>query len=121
MNHIGSLNLDPRSNYENTEIGLIIENPDIAAQLIERINSVLEKSTFRVELVAHDDGYEQLKWHGHEKWRTGYIRHRSSYNFLAKTRYWPVEAITARIATLISSHFKQRLTQLFQLFIVIVR
>jgi putative cardiolipin synthase len=59
---IGSLNLDPRSFYENTEIGLVIEQREIAASMTEFFDRELKSRAFRVEL--DNDG--DLLWHGYE-------------------------------------------------------
>lgn len=61
---IGSLNLDPRSFYENSEIGVIIHSADLAADMADRFHDELEKDAFRLELNNHVD--EQLLWHGYE-------------------------------------------------------
>ena len=59
---IGSLNLDPRSFYGNTEIGLVIEQREIATKMSDHFEREIEKVAFRVEL--KDDG--GLLWHGYE-------------------------------------------------------
>ena len=61
---IGSLNLDPRSFYENSEIGVIIHSVDLASDMADRFHEELEKDAFRLEL--KDQGSEQLLWHGYE-------------------------------------------------------
>jgi putative cardiolipin synthase len=63
---IGSLNLDPRSFYENTEIGLIIKSPEIAEGMAEALDAAIDKRAFRLELHKDEDGDEQLLWHGYE-------------------------------------------------------
>jgi len=62
---IGSLNLDPRSFYENTEIGLVIEQEEIARGMAEGLDRDIAKSTFRLELRGEGDN-EKLLWHGTE-------------------------------------------------------
>lgn len=59
---IGSLNLDPRSFYENTEIGLVIEQGEIAAGMAAGLEREIERVAFRLEL--GEDG--NLLWHGYE-------------------------------------------------------
>lgn len=59
---IGSLNLDPRSFYENTEIGLVMEQPEVASDIAGVFDNDIEKAAFRVEL----DGDDNLLWHGYE-------------------------------------------------------
>ena len=63
---VGSLNLDPRSFNENTEIGLVINNRDITSQVKQEISNNLEQTSYRLELVEHDDGTEALRWHGYD-------------------------------------------------------
>ena len=63
---IGSLNLDPRSFYENSEIGIIIKSPEIATSMAERFDRNIEKNAFRLELVTDEDGNDYILWHGYE-------------------------------------------------------
>jgi len=64
---IGSLNLDPRSFYENSEIGLVLNSPEIAESMAKGFDADIDKYTFRLELNEDEDGDEQLLWHGYEK------------------------------------------------------
>jgi putative cardiolipin synthase len=63
---IGSLNLDPRSFYENSEIGVVIESPEVAEMMAEGFDSQIEKAAFRLELVTDQDDNEYIHWHGVE-------------------------------------------------------
>ena len=63
---IGSLNLDPRSFYENSEIGLILNSTEIAGDMARKFDRDIEKHTFTLELKKDEDGYEELLWHGYE-------------------------------------------------------
>ena len=63
---IGSLNLDPRSFYENSEIGLVIDSSEIAQGMAEGFDADIEKQSFTLELKKDEDGYEELLWHGYE-------------------------------------------------------
>ena len=63
---VGSFNLDPRSLYLNTEIGLVFEQPEIAGPAAEKFDANIERFAFRVELVTDDRGKESLRWHGRE-------------------------------------------------------
>ena len=55
---IGSLNLDPRSGDINTEAGLYIESPELAAQVIAYMDEgVLPQNSYRVLLDADDHLY----------------------------------------------------------------
>ena len=63
---IGSLNLDPRSFYENTEIGIVLEQEEVAERMAETFDSEIAEKAFRLELRTNEDGFEQLLWHGYE-------------------------------------------------------
>jgi len=63
---IGSLNLDPRSVYENTEIGVVLDSPEIAQYMAQNFDANIAFNAFRLELVKKEDGGERLLWHGHE-------------------------------------------------------
>jgi putative cardiolipin synthase len=60
---IGSLNLDPRSVVENTEIGVVIESGDIAVAMNEWFEREIPHMALRLEL----DGRRKLVWHGSEE------------------------------------------------------
>ncbi|MFV2005711.1 MAG: phospholipase D family protein, partial [Gammaproteobacteria bacterium] len=64
---IGSLNLDPRSFYENSEIGLVLSSTEIAQGMAEAFDADIDKNTFRLQLLEDEDGYEELIWHGYEQ------------------------------------------------------
>ena len=63
---IGSMNLDPRSVQINTEIGLLIDNPELAQDLEQRIAAGLAQSCYSVVLEprnpAKPEGSQQLVW-----------------------------------------------------------
>ena len=63
---IGSLNLDPRSFYENSEIGLVINSSEMAQGMAKEFDADIEKESFTLELKVDEDGYEELLWHGYE-------------------------------------------------------
>jgi len=69
---IGSLNLDPRSFYENSEIGVVIESEDAATRMAKEFEQITESGAFRLELVTDADDNEYIHWHGLEngKWVT---------------------------------------------------
>ena len=62
---IGSLNLDPRSFYENTEIGVVLHSEKLAEDMVQSILDNLDRDAFRLELVD-DDEVIQILWHGYE-------------------------------------------------------
>jgi len=57
---IGSMNLDPRSATINTELGAIIESPQIARELTRVINLDRYQSAYQVRLAGNGDGLEWL-------------------------------------------------------------
>jgi len=61
---IGSLNLDPRSLLQNTEIGVIIDQADIAQGMATWFDKNIESVAFRLELVKGQDETESILWHG---------------------------------------------------------
>jgi len=64
---IGSLNLDPRSFYENSEIGVVITSTEAAATMAEEFEQAIETGAFRLELVTDEDDNEYILWHGYEE------------------------------------------------------
>lgn len=60
---VGSLNLDPRSVVINTEIGIMVDSPALATELLEDVEDGFDREVYRLELTA--DG--SLLWHGHYK------------------------------------------------------
>ena len=56
---IGSMNLDPRSASKNTELGIIVESPDLAKEVLRVIHISKLQSAYRLQFGA--DG-ESLEW-----------------------------------------------------------
>ena len=63
---IGSLNLDPRAFFHNTEIGMVFSQAEIAAEMGAWFDNHIEKIAFRLELVRNENGSEIIRWHGRE-------------------------------------------------------
>ena len=61
---IGSLNLDPRSVVQNTEIGIVFKSTPIASLIADGFHRQIEKVAFRLELQKPQNGTERLLWHG---------------------------------------------------------
>jgi cardiolipin synthase C len=61
---IGSLNLDPRSVYQNTEIGVVFSGSKIAEGMGQWFDDNIEQIAFRLELHKRKDGSEGILWHG---------------------------------------------------------
>ena len=59
---IGSFNFDPRSANINTELGVIIRSPELAEQMLEKIEANIARQTFEVFL--NEKG--KLRWRGFE-------------------------------------------------------
>jgi putative cardiolipin synthase len=62
---IGSLNLDPRSMIENTEIGVVFTSNEIAAGMAGWFDQNIDKIAFQLEL-SKGPGKEKILWHGLE-------------------------------------------------------
>jgi len=60
---IGSLNLDPRSVVENTEIGIVVDSTDIAVGMSEWFDQSIDEVAFRLALEQDRNGDEILVWH----------------------------------------------------------
>ena len=88
---IGSLNLDPRALLHNTEIGVVMEVPEMAQGMAQWFDENIERQAFRLELKNDEYGHEKIYWHGWEEGRpvvfthepyTGFWR-RLGINFLS--------------------------------------
>jgi len=60
---IGSLNFDPRSVVENTEIGIMIESADMAQEMSDWFDRNINRIAFRLALEENANGDEILVWH----------------------------------------------------------
>ena len=60
---IGSLNLDPRSIHENTEIGVVLTSPKLAGRITPVIDEAVDRVAYRLALETHPDGRDQIVWH----------------------------------------------------------
>jgi putative cardiolipin synthase len=52
---VGSMNLDPRSVFLNTEIGVILEMPEMARAFVQRLDADLRSSAYRLALAPQDE------------------------------------------------------------------
>jgi putative cardiolipin synthase len=57
--YLGSMNFDPRSRDLNTEFGLLIDSPELAAQVGTLVDEVIRRAAWRLRLA--DDG-SGLRW-----------------------------------------------------------
>jgi cardiolipin synthase C len=55
---VGSMNLDPRSDTQNTELGIFVDSPQLARELLRIINISKLQSAYRVRL----DAQGNLQW-----------------------------------------------------------
>lgn len=61
---VGSMNLDPRSRLSNTELGLLVDSPPLAAQLAVLFDEAVAPSrAFRVLRAEVGDPGAPLRWH----------------------------------------------------------
>lgn len=63
---VGSLNLDPRSIRENTEVGIMLASDTLAERMVEGFDLTVKKVAFRLELKKDEQGLEYILWHGIE-------------------------------------------------------
>jgi putative cardiolipin synthase len=61
---IGSLNLDPRSLIQNTEIGVVFESSEIAESISDGFDRQIDQVAFRLRLESGEKNSEQIVWHG---------------------------------------------------------
>lgn len=59
---IGSFNFDPRSAYINTELGVIIDSPELAEAAVQSVEEALPTQAWEVFL----DDNDKLRWRGME-------------------------------------------------------
>jgi putative cardiolipin synthase len=55
---VGSFNFDPRSVNLNTEMGIILDAPELATEVVESIDRALPQIAYRLDL----DEWNQLRW-----------------------------------------------------------
>jgi putative cardiolipin synthase len=56
---IGSMNFDPRSDQHNTEMGLFIESPTLAQQVLKLIDVIKSQGAYNVRLAPNGT---DLQW-----------------------------------------------------------
>jgi putative cardiolipin synthase len=61
---IGSLNLDPRSIIQNTEIGVVFESTELAERMADGFDGKIAQIAFRLELQGDEQGHGKIVWHG---------------------------------------------------------
>ncbi len=67
---IGSMNFDARSVVQNTEIGMVIDSPELARRVAAAFDKLAPQAAFRLELVKDKNtGIEKIRWRGREEGR----------------------------------------------------
>lgn len=61
---IGSLNMDPRSLIQNTEVGVVFDSEKVGTTLADWFDDNIDRLAFRLELVEYHGGNEEIVWHG---------------------------------------------------------
>ena len=94
---IGSLNLDPRATEHNTEIGVILNVPEIAEDMALWFEENIQQLAFRLELIKDEDGNERLYWHGWEEGKQVVYTHEPHAGFWRRLgvsfmSIWPIES-----------------------------
>lgn len=62
---VSSFNFDPRSIYENTEIGVLFKSRALAEPMADKFNDLSSRGAFHLELVPQDDvedSVELIRW-----------------------------------------------------------
>jgi putative cardiolipin synthase len=65
---IGSMNMDGRSERHNTELGLVIDSPELAAEVVELFRAGAQGASYRLQL-AGAVGREHIEWLAREDGR----------------------------------------------------
>lgn len=60
---IGSLNFDPRSFAENTEIGVVFESATFANYMAQWVDDEVDTTAYRLGLETNANGDEHIVWH----------------------------------------------------------
>lgn len=94
---VGSLNLDPRSIVQNTEIGVVFQSPVIATKVAESFDEHIEDAAFRLELETDEHGREHLLWHGRINGEQTTLKHEPNTSFWKRLgtslmKWLPIEA-----------------------------
>lgn len=61
---IGSMNLDPRSDAHNTEIGVFVDSRPLAAEVMRLIDTLKQQGSYHVRLAADGHGIEWVDGEG---------------------------------------------------------
>ena len=94
---IGSLNLDPRSVYENTELGILVDSQQIAQQLSDWFTLFSDTRSYRLELYKNWLGMDKTRWVEPAGKNDVTWKHEPQSGFLLRTginliRFLPIES-----------------------------
>ncbi|BHH81902.1 phospholipase D family protein [Desulforhopalus sp. 52FAK] len=81
---VGSLNFDPRSVTENTEVGIMLTSDVVAEGMVEAFDLIVKKAAFRLELKKDNQGLEYIIWHGMENGKERTWAHEPHTGFLRR-------------------------------------
>ena len=64
---VGSMNLDPRSATQNTEMGIVVDSPQLAREMLRVINVSKFQNSYRLRLAKDTRGIEWLTMDGEKE------------------------------------------------------
>lgn len=64
---VGSMNLDPRSATQNTEMGVVVDSPQLAREMLRVINISKLQNSYRLRLQKDSDAIEWLATDGEKE------------------------------------------------------
>lgn len=82
--YVGSFNLDPRSAIHNTEMGLLIDSPKLAAQMVQGFETGKDANTYAVTL----DGNGRLHWTTGAQGQQTVVHEEPQSTFLQRAQVW---------------------------------
>jgi len=94
---VGSLNLDPRSVVQNTEIGMVFQSPILGKTMGQSFDEHIEDAAFRLELTTDEYGTEHLLWHGRIDGKQTTVNHEPHTSFWKRltsilVKWMPIES-----------------------------
>lgn len=94
---VGSLNLDPRSVSQNTEIGVVFHAPGMAESIVSSFDKNIAGAAFRLELKQDEYGRDYLLWHGRVDGEQTTLEHEPYSGFFKRLgiglmRWLPIES-----------------------------
>ena len=90
---IGSLNFDPRSEKHNTELGLLIQSPELTAQLLKLAALVVNEAAYKVSSRPRSEGPRVA--YPHRRRRAG-LHRRARHDLVAADDAAPGRAVHSR-------------------------